>query len=132
MINTNKKKDEGKKLYISDEELAVDDLYIKVQKYLTAHVYYINQYKDTRHSNAYRAEAYNNFLINRANVRHAIEQSGLTDRERFVMTAYYVDDRYNNYKVVAQRTGYSEQEVAKLHARAFVKIAKKLQRSGKI
>lgn len=125
-------KDANKKLYISDDELAVDDIYSKAQAYLTGHVYYINAYKDTQNSAAYRAEMYSKFLMHRANVRHAIEQSGLTEEERHVMWAYYMGDDYANYKVCAQRTGYTEKEVAKLHASAFVKVTKRLQRSGKL
>ena len=132
MTNKNEVKDANKKLYISDEELAVDDIYSKAQAFLTGHVFYINAYKDTQNSDAYRADMYSKFLMHRANVRHAIEQSGLTEAERNVMWAYYMGDDYANYKVCAQRTGYSEKEVAKLHASAFVKVTNKLQRSGKI
>lgn len=132
MINKNEVKDANKKLYISDEELAVDDIYSKAQAFLTGHVFYINEYKGTQHSDAYRADMYSKFLMHRAQVRHAIEQSGLTEAERNVMWAYYMGDDYANYKVCAQRTGYSEKEVAKLHASAFVKVTNKLQRSGKI
>lgn len=132
MINMKEKKEAEKKLYVSDEELDVDYIYIKVQEYLTAHVYCINEYKDVRHSNAYRAEMYNKFLINRANARHAIEQSGLTDDEKLVMEAYYLGDNYCNYRMCAQRTGYTEKEVARLHAKGFVKVANRLQRTGKV
>ena len=132
MINITEKKEETKKLYISDEELAVDEIYSKVQGYLTAHVYYFNESKDLRHSDEQRAFAYMNYSACRANVRQVIEFSGLTDDEKFIMLAYYLDDKYNNYKTCAQRTGYSEKEVARLHARAFVKVAKELQRTGKL
>ena len=122
----------NKKLYVSDDELAVDDIYSKVQAFLTGHVYYINAYKDTQNSDADRAEMYSKFLMHRAQVRHAIEQSGLTEQERNVMWAYYMGDDYANCKVCAQRTGYNEKEVAKLHASAFVKVTNRLQRSGKL
>lgn len=132
MINFEDKKEETKKLYVSDEELAVDEIYSKVQGYLTAHVYYFNEFKDLRHSDEQRAFAYMNYSACRANVRQVIEFSGLTDDEKFIMLAYYLDNKYNNYKTCAQRTGYSEKEVARLHARAFVKVAKELQRTGKL
>ena len=132
MINFKEKKEEAKKLYISDEELAVDEIYSKVQGYLTAHVYYFNEFKDLRHSDGQRDFAYMNYSACRANVRQVIEFSGLTDDEKFIMLAYYLDAKYNNYKTCAQRTGYSEKEVARLHARAFVKVAKELQRTGKL
>lgn len=125
-------KDANKKLYISDDELAVDDIYSKVQAFLTCHVYYINAYKDTQNSDAYRAEMYSNFLMHRAKVRHAIEQSGLTDDEKLVMEAYYLGDNYCNYRMCAERTGYTEKEVARLHAKGFVKVADRLQRTGKV
>lgn len=132
MINMKEKKEAEKKLYFSDEELAVDYIYSKVQEYLTAHVYYINQYKDVQNDKTRRAEMYNKFLIHRANVRHVIEQSGLTDDEKFVMEAYYLGDNYCNYRMCAQRTGYTEKEVARLHAKGFVKVANRLQKTGKV
>ena len=132
MINKNELKDTNKKLYISDDELAVDNIYSKVQEYLTAHVYYINQYKDVQNDKTRRAEMYNKFLIHRANVRHVIEQSGLTDDEKFVMEAYYLGDNYCNYRMCAERTGYTEKEVARLHAKGFVKVANRLQKTGKV
>ena len=132
MINKNEFKDTNKKLYVSDDELAVDNIYSKVQAFLTGHVYYINAYKDTQNSDAYRSEMYSKFLMHRAQVRHMIEHSGLTEQERNVMWAYYMGDDYANCKVCAQRTGYSEKDVAKLHASAFVKVTNRLQRSGKL
>ena len=132
MLNMKEKKEAEKKLYVSDEELAVDYIYSKVHEYLTAHVYYINQYKDVQNDNTRRAEMYNKFLIHRANVRHVIEQSGLTDDEKFVMEAYYLGDNYCNYRMCAERTGYTEKEVARLHAKGFVKVANRLQKTGKV
>ena len=132
MLNTRERKEAEKKLYISDEELDVDALYTKVQEYLTAHVYYIRQYKDVQNDKARRAEMYNKFLIHRADVRHVIQQSGLTDAEKLVMEAYYLGDNYCNYRMCAERTGYTEKEVARLHAKGFVKVANRLQRTGKI
>ena len=55
MINNKNLKDDGKKLYVSDEELCVDELYSKTVEFLHGHVYWLNEYKDTQHTDEYRA-----------------------------------------------------------------------------
>ena len=132
MINNKNIKDDGKKLYVSDEELCVDELYSKTVEFLHGHVYWLNEYKDTQHTDGYRAECYQKWFEHREKVRKVIMTSHLTTDERFVMIATYLYDDYPTPDKVAERTGYTKAEVTKYHAKGFVKAAKKLQQNKMI
>lgn len=132
MMKSNVLKDDGKKLYASDEELVVDKLYNQTVEFLHGHVYYLNEYKDVQHSDEYRAESYQKWFEHREKVRKMIMTSHLTTDERFVMIATYLYDDYPTFEKVAERTGYTKAEALRYHAKGFVKVAKRLQQSKMI
>ena len=68
----------------------------------------------------------------RERVRQLILNSNLTETERRVMIAKYLNDDYPSYSEVARRANVSGSTAFNAHRKAFVKIADNLERSRNI
>lgn len=68
----------------------------------------------------------------RERVRQLILNCNLTETERRVMIAKYLNDDYPTYKEIAKRANISGGTAFKAHQKAFVKIAQHLERSRNI
>lgn len=122
----NKYVDKISKSYISDAELAVDNIYNKTQALLTEHVYYYLEGKKPQIDAKRRYDMRCNYIASRCRVKDLIENSRLTDTEKFIMRAYYLVDEYSDPVKCSKRTGYSVNEITSIRAKAFTKIAKRL------